>query len=1000
MMLLAGLFVPLPALADAPTGLFPYAAQSHAADGELMMDWSTSITGARVMNDKPGYLDFRRSDGTLRGHCDGVTCALSGATGPGYALPAFNDAPVALPAFQTTTSSKDAVCTGSGTLSYRDSAYRQVSVGGSCRLYLANDGDTLVRDSLSASGSGTLYLEAGNYWVDSFSLSGSGKVVVTTPGDVNLYVRDQLALAGSEPLGSEASRVNVMFYGEHDIALTGGLSWHGDLYSRGEVVIGGSSEVHGAVQARTLKLEGSARLHQPGDDYWFEELELAGSARLLPSGDGLTRILVRDEIGLQGSAVLGQEGQALLLLVHGERDDDGDDGEVDLDGSAAIYGHLYIQGDLEMDGATRIYGAVNLGDLEMDGSSAIIYRELEAAVPAGVDHYELHFNSCSSLLTVKACADTGCSLLYDREATVHVKNQGHPSRDLHKFRAFVGQASQDISREADRLGYRFVLGYQATGKGNLDPRPDNDLVCYVDGRQSCTVNGRSHGTGFGSLTLDVDTGYAGDTAPLRLSGGCLAQGGEAEVEVRFDDNSSDSATPLTLSWPGNSETLYPGQGKTLLLPVTGATIGYPLADLLSLSIREIRADGSRSDPISDQAAFVPKAWRVEEAADCGGDQGFSYGEHGRGCPVLAVAGEPLGFAVSALDSTGEALPLDWLAGQLDNPLVSLQLRNGQRTLFSRDYGLSGFEATPGEVGVVRVLASSWRAGYIPGEDAGLVTEGDAATIGRTVPARLAIVDSRTGQIRGGVAHAGKAVAFEQLPAFTIRACAAGQDDDDDCHLTGYSGEFAGGLEDNIQLVLEAELDEPIAYVLDEPTAGQHRLTLVNDTLVFAKVAPFPETSLALPLRLDIGEHDLTGGDQGQVALTGESDRLRYGFLVLEDTELAVGEAGEMAARFYYYSTDTDTRLKDEQQPFALAPSAALTVAPALQPALSLTVAEQAIRVAPYIVPTEVEVEVEAPLWLQPYRDGALASPAGTLRVLEEGRRRANDRTFNRREVIR
>ncbi|MBR9830218.1 MAG: hypothetical protein GYB41_16545, partial [Oceanospirillales bacterium] len=738
---LAALMLSLPTLANDIASLFPYVAQSHSNNGKIDMGWSTEINGTR---NKSGVLDFRKKD-DLNGYCDGKVCRITDDIAPVYSLPAFNHHPFDLPGFKTSSSNNNATCSGSGSITYSRSEYKSVSASGSCDIHLANNGDVMIHGDMSASGSADLYLEAGNYWMDSFSLSGSSKLIITTPGEVNLYVRDGVNLTGGSPLGSVDLPVNLIHYGDDDIVLTGSLTWYGDLSSIADLEITGSSKLYGAVQARSLKLGGSSRLYQTAGDYWFEDVELGGSSRLIPASNGLTRLYVRDELELEGSAELGLDGQSLLVLVYGDQDDDGDDGEVDLEGSSALYGHLYIQGDLGMGGSTRIYGAVNVVDLEMEGSSAIHYRELEVLGPDKVHHYELHFNSCSADLTVKACGDATCSseALYKENATVHVKNQRKPSKNIYKFKDFQRQASRNISSEAQKLNYYFELGYQSNGNGNLSPKPDNDLVCYVDGEKTCVVNGRRGGGDSGKLQLSIDTAYAGGKSVMRLIGTCLPENGEAEVLLHFDSNNSGSKEAMTLSWGDNMITLSPYDSKALRLPVNGTFLSYPVADVLTVSIQQALPEGGYDKRITDSVAFVPKSWQIQKSVKCGSYDGFNYERDAGNCTVLAHVGDELYFGVSALDVNDQRLPLAWLSEKkMDNSIKAAIKNSGFKGsngnfAFNADNGtISQHSLKSNIVGLLEVAVAPWVAGYIPEGDSKLTTEGDIQNIGRTVPAVL------------------------------------------------------------------------------------------------------------------------------------------------------------------------------------------------------------------------------------------------------------------------
>ncbi|MBR9857202.1 MAG: hypothetical protein GYB38_05785 [Gammaproteobacteria bacterium] len=997
--LMSALLFPFFGLAADIDTLFPYAAQSHSADGEIDMSRSSKINGTR-----DGKLDFRKKE-ELNGRCDGYPCGITHDVAPAFSLPAFNHHPLDLPDFKTTFSGRNATCSGSGSITYSQSEYKSVKASGSCDVHLANDGDVVIREDMSASGSADLYLEAGNYWMDSFSLSGSSNLIVTTPGEVNLYVKDEVKLAGGSPLGSIDAPVNLIHYDDDDIELNGGLTWYGDFSSMADLKITGSSKLYGAFQARSLELIGSTRLYQTTGDYWFDDVKLSGSARLLPVGNSVTRLYIRDELELGGSTELGSDGQPLLVLVYGDEGDH--DGEVDLEGSSEIYGHLYIQGELEMGGSTRINGAVNVVDLQMGGSSAINYRELEILVPNVVHHYELDFNTCSGNLTVKACGDASCSAdnLYSDKATVHVKNQGHPPKDLYKFKDFNGQASTSISKEANQLNYSFELGYHTTGNGNLSPKPENDLVCYVDGIRTCKVNGQSNTSGSGPLTLDIDTAYVAGNAPIQFSGNCLASNATVDMEFGFDSSTSGFAGPVIIRWPSGSKTLSAGQKSVLTLPVSGATLSYPRADLLTLSARQMLPDGGYAGKgVTDQVAFVPAYWEVQQGVNCGDNSGFKYNDHAESCTVLGVAGEPIDFAVAALDFKGDQLPLEWLQSQQGLKKIieaNLESANEIKTEafdINNTGSLSQHQLNAWIVGRIGIKVENYTAKYIPDNDSQLVTKEHNAFVGRTIPASLKVI-ATAGDIEDDVVYAGKpGVIFDTAPSFTVVGL-----DVNGNELASYSGEFAGGLKGNTTLELDTALDlEILAPTIAEAETGKHVISVDTSKVKFSKTEPFAETGLNLPLELTIKDHDGTAGvDNEETILAQESDTLRFGFVTLMDTEIKVGEAGTMASKLRYFGQNLQTVREDDKSVYSLQEAGSLSHTP-VESALQLSLVEHEVTVAAYDKQQKnIKVTIEnLPDWLKPERDGSLVHPEARLDILNQPRRRANDSTFNRREVSR
>ncbi|MDX1771759.1 MAG: hypothetical protein R3328_09550, partial [Planococcaceae bacterium] len=471
-----------------------------------------------------------------------------------------------------------------------------------------------------------------NHWGDNFSC-GAKKCEITGS------VRDPVSLPDFQ-LSNESKN-----YSSYDECKKGNDTLK--KFSYGNVEVGGCSvKFPSGLKARNVQVNSDGIITLEQGFYWFESFTLNNSAKL--EIDGPVTIFVKNNFHLNSDALVNIEGETQDLLFVSYSEDN-----IAMDNNARLNGFIYAEGNLQLNGSASIAGRVNLNNLTLNNKSII--EGASSVVDAGsgtLHHYELHFNSCNADLTVKACGDENCSInnLYSDKATVHVKNQDHPPKNLYKFKDFNGQASTSIAKEANQLNYYFELGYQTNGKGNLSPKPLNDLVCYVDGIRTCKVNGQSNGSGRGPLTLKVDTAFAADNAPISFSGNCLASNATVEVEFGFDSSASGFAGPVTIHWPGHVETLNTGQKKPLILPVSGATLSYPRADLLTLSARKVLPEGGYAgDAVTDLVAFVPASWKVQQGVNCGDNGGFKYNDHADSCTVLGAAGGAVDFAVAALD---------------------------------------------------------------------------------------------------------------------------------------------------------------------------------------------------------------------------------------------------------------------------------------------------------------------------------------------------------------
>ncbi|GAA3703672.1 hypothetical protein GCM10022421_07960 [Oceanisphaera sediminis] len=985
---LTALFASAPALASSIPALFPYAAQSHDKKGEVEMSWSTSINGTNG-----GMLDFRKKD-DLKGQCDNITCTISGEYTNSYSLPKFNRSPFELPAFKKNNSSFEAKCSGSGTIKYDRGEYEKVEAQGSCRLYLANAGDVLIKGDLSAQGSTIIYLDSGSYWLDSLKFSGNAKIVINGDGDVNFYVKDNVDISISNQVGSPSQKVNIFHYDSDQVKLGDNATWYGDIKSYGDFELQGSSKFYGAVQAKSLELSGSTRLYLDAGTYWYEEVDLQGSARVIPQGEELTTFYIEEDLELQGSTELGTSENPILAFVYGDGDDDG---EAELEGSSKIYGYLYVEGELEMQGSTKIFGAVNVVDLEMEGSSSINYSAIPVA--GGVRHYQLSFDVEANDLTAYACGDEACSeaLLYSSPATLHIKD-GLNNNSISNFDKFL-KSDKDTNPNT-KLDKNKCIQFVAK-KADPSPEAPPGLRCYL-----------SDGTRLQNCKLCTEQDVQSSLAAYVYDEITLDEEALGEAAPDFDFYITELNGTGTLKT--DNKTLKEGSGVSFPLDLT-----YNKAEAISLTIKGDNGDKGKKKREAEyqlDLVFVPKQLRWS-AADCGGDSGFSYADHATSCAILGKAGEPVGLTLQAYGE-GDKL-IDDYSAQLKGIVIYELTAKLEKT---REFEQGVFEFNQkskhsfetaskiASVALIEATVPDSCASYAVNNDGNcmLETGGDTTTVGRTVPDRL-LVTAGSGKLENGIAYRGKEVTYHrdaqneplQLPYFSVTACAAGQKDDK-CELPSYTDEFAAGLDLYASLTQELLGNELVWQRQDDGT-GEH-IFRPDESFTFAKNDPEAEQSLHIPLSLNLTAHDQLDEITVATDFAGEDDTLRFGFITLMDTEIKVGEEGAMASKLHYYGENLNTLKEDGLTDYTLSfgtLDAKLKDGNSL-PDLSLSLNDDKVDVAPYSSEQkDIEVTIEGlPVWLRPERDGSLSHPEARLDILDQPRRRANDSTFNRREVIR
>lgn len=1103
------LLAPIFSLAHAQTtttniaDLFPFAAQSHSTSGEVNLEWGSNVSGT---NNR--VLDFKKSE-HMYGICDGVSqgCSISNKVAPTFDLKwddnfAFKDTwqPNIMPLpefFEYLAGGDTLVCDWNKNkdIIVNGDVYKSITVLSSCSIS-ANKEKVIIKEKVSVSG--TLFLAPGHYWMDSLELQGSGTIKSLSEGSLHIYVKNKLDLSSSQALGSIKSPVNIIYYGHDDAELKGALigsfnthanlkmsgssslnkliqaksldvqgsakitmlpgtywlekfdisggaeilqpqigdiklhvknnvsikisklgasdrkvnisnyngnvdfgdslTFYGDLNTRDEFELQGSSKIYGAVIAKSLDLQGSAKLYLSSGGYWYENIKLQGSGALVLNDNELTTLHVENKVEASGGgAFINQNDKPLLLFIYGTNKS-----SLDLQGSARLNGHVYTQGGVEISGGeTKIIGAVNVVDLTMKGGT-IQYKRLEYTI-SKPDHYKLNFNDSLELVTASACANADCSNYYNAPIAKLKIIDAINNSNVVDFLPFNSTSSEVNIKNKLKKCMSFTIEDEINKSGASPwPTASQPLRCSVAGQDtSCHICGEAVELSayvYGKLDL---------TASILAAVPASAQLVFESINGRGILKDFDKGSTFN-------------KGDKIALPLS---LTYDQAESFELKLKDV-ANGQQNVIYKLNLIFVPKtlAWLNASTKCVNEDNKFIYRDSQTKCQVLGKAGEQVTLTLQALGE-GKRLIENYQAQQNDLITISelndqVQLQVGTTAVVS-SLNFTNELTVKHEVKTVSLIQANVKehcAAYALKKENGgcsLSTLGDTAILGRTVPASLFVKDIKNGKIVDDVVYAAQPddVAFSTIPSFTIQGL-----DTNKKPLPSYTGEFAGGLlNNNSKLRFGAELAKLSGSTLglsySEPgTEGEHLLELDAATLKFLKDKPFSETSLALPLALTINDHDQTKGITDKANLGDENDQLRYGFLSIDKLDLPVNTAGDMPVHFNYYGSNTDsieqdiktnTGIETSHSIFSLTPDSGVATAKPTGLEFKEQTIEgklvKVIKVPAHSSEWRGKVDMEVDKWLKPYENG-LVNPSAELIIKNTAR--GNDRIFNRREVVR
>lgn len=629
---------------------------------------------------------------------------------------------------------------------------------------------------------------------------------------------------------------------------------------------------------------------------------------------------------------------------------------------------------------------------------------------SGVHHYELDYNSCTDVIIAKACADESCDSTYAQQVKkLHIKNSESPPKSIINFNKFTGEITDSVTKS---MAYPFTFSIQNADKNDegADPWPDTTpaLRCFVDGVETCTVTEPQTQT----QSIAADTGYVAGPAPFDLTPACA--GNNSTVNVDFSFTAASSNSPLTLTWPGNSVDVQPGQVVNLDMPLSGVSLSYPQADVLTVTVQDTLSAVTSTDTV----AFVPDSIVINNGKSCLEDGAFVYADHADTCSPIAITKQDVNLSLSARDANGDDLDFNTVRDEVNNPgAVSIFLTNPSLANNAEQTGMT-FDSSGNnqsavsfdEVGVVTVTVNNLVMAYIPDDDTPLQTWGETVTIGRTVPAELKVIQQTPGVIQDNLVYAGRAVNFTTPPEFIIQAF-------DSVYygaspLTGYSGEFSGGLSnDNISLSLDlgGSMVNLAATVLIG-NDGEHQIQVSDNQLLFQKeTTPFKARPITEQLVMNItvpkdsvNNQPLTLAEQASMALVDNAE-LRYGQLMISDLTLPLAQSGRMPVSLHYLA-DTGIHTRDIDFDFSGIGGVVLLSEVESEDgnvALpDLTAGVAGIDVNAYSSLAVFQIEAEVPDWLKPVSDGELLYPTANLSVIAETNLRGHDGVSYRREAVR
>lgn len=1007
---------------------FPLAAQGHEQNSQLIMNGESVIVGTRVYNAPyaehnkrapgQGHVYFAKQDinGQDGGFCYAdakaakQTCAVTGELGPNYHLGRFN--PPEMP-FESFSSAKES--------------------------------PAVHKSPQEKFNGGKFEFEGGEYWLETLDVNNGAQLSVQPgTGDVTLYIKDKVTINGASVVGSAEQKINIVSYGSHALDLNNGSTLYGGLMTKGNIEINGDSTVRlfGSVRAKKVDFD-VATLELGAGNHWFDSMEINNEANLTLSDTGFTVLHIKDGLDINGGVTFNapatvtrngnthSQPKSLLLLSYSNK-------EVIIDNDTTVHGYVYANGDLVMNNQAQIYGAVNVKSLAMNGKAQINYQKLFYEQSDTVHHYRLDYSSALQQIEAAACKNNDCSQFYSEAITkLDIDDKlEQPSRSLARFSEFIERSSPvDISSALnDNQCVQFAIAGEDQSGANPWPTASPPLQCYMDGVKiaDCYVCDKPiplYGYVYGEALIPKLSSLAEN--PFTI----IDYQGPAGLTVLGESSSHTLSQGSILPELPVSVTLdTPGEVHLLIEAKDGRRYGVDLA-FVPKYFRWVNQDNVQA---TDPEQLAIGADCIDEGA------GFVYATKHDSCTVLGKVGDDIALLLQVYgeeDDNGHMQIINDYQASLKN-IIKVQELNAkgrphgeQQDLFSHfnfaseqgqghDLGYSAEQVSLIKATIERHCAPYGRK---KNGECALTTYGHSEIVGRTVPDRLVIHHSESGKIDQHIAYRGKPLVFSAPPRFEVAACTKEQTNEQ-CALPSYAGEFAEGLLVNATALASEELinlgltSSPLTLErlelteTDQQPTGHHELTLLlGSNLEAEKEQPVKEVPFEGELTLTVAAHDTMPALQGAVDFADSEDRLRFGYLHMDDVELPFNTEGLMSAKLYYYDSENKASAAEadhfdfardiyhQQVPVsisALSPTDALIPQHALQDR-GIFFSKYSSNASDGLGKQQRRFKVSLPSsqkWLKPYQEGTgLVAPHGSLII--DDRKRGHDRVFNRREAL-
>ena len=247
--------------------VFPDGASTHSNSGNIAFGSNAELIGSD--DNLLATTTLTRNSGSSVSTCNTADCVATGM--PSAAASDVN--------FQTSNANDDVsvsynetVVVGSG--NNPGNEFDRINDGGSSEasITFSDAYSEYIVDRLTLGYDNVLYLQAGStYWFNRFTMGSQSEIIVLGSGTALVYVNHSLSfpspsLINSPSINSSGDASQLVMYVFDDVTFTNDSTYTGSLYAQGNVSLGSSSYVFGAISAADITLGTQSTITYQNDE--------------------------------------------------------------------------------------------------------------------------------------------------------------------------------------------------------------------------------------------------------------------------------------------------------------------------------------------------------------------------------------------------------------------------------------------------------------------------------------------------------------------------------------------------------------------------------------------------------------------------------------------------------------------------------------------------------------------------------------------------------------